>query len=136
MSTVPVAPEPGVPASRDAATGASADDTAATRGRSLPTWLDVSLAVLFGLFYAYDVWEVVESIVQLLGLGLSFSGAGWAVMIAALVAPLACFAAAFALGRRRGVLGRIALYFTGLAVSAVLFLSLTVLLGQIGGVVV
>ncbi|MET4157774.1 bacitracin resistance protein [Agromyces sp. PvR057] len=134
MSTVPVAPEPGVPASTDAAAAPSAD--AATRGRSLPTWLDVSLAVLFGLFYAYDVWEVVESIVQLLGLGLSFSGGGWAVMIAALVAPLVCFAAAFALGRRRGVLARIALYVTGLCVSAVLFLSLTVLLGQIGGVVV
>ncbi|GAA1949768.1 bacitracin resistance protein [Agromyces allii] len=134
MSTVPVAPEPGVPASTDAATGV-VDDTA-TRNRSLPTWLDVTLAVLFGLFYAYDVWEVVESIVQLLGLGLSFSGGGWAVMIVALVAPLACFGVAFALGRRRGLLARIALYFTGLAVSAVLFLSLTVLLGQIGGVVV
>ncbi|MFF2369662.1 bacitracin resistance protein [Agromyces sp. NPDC058110] len=131
MSAVPASPEPGAPIVSDAdAAGGPA------RVRTLPIWLDVSLAVLFGLFFAYDVWEVVESIVQLLGLGLSFSGAGWAVMIAALVAPLACFGVAFALGRRRGLLARIALYFTGLAVSAVLFLSLSVLLGQIGGVVV
>ncbi|GAA1512421.1 hypothetical protein BJ978_002964 [Agromyces terreus] len=129
MSAASVSPgqEPG-PAASGALDGA--------RRPSLPTWLDATLAVLFGLFYAYDVWEVVESIVQLLGLGLSFSAGGWVVMIAALLAPLACFAAAFALGRRTGVLGRIALYFAGLCVSAVLFLSLSVLVGQIGGVVV
>ncbi|SFR75104.1 hypothetical protein SAMN05428970_1854 [Agromyces sp. CF514] len=131
MSAVPASPESGAPI---------VDGTDAAGGpvhtRTLPIWLDVSLAVLFGLFFAYDVWEVVESIVQLLGLGLSFSGAGWAVMISALLAPLACFGLAFALGRKRGLLARIALYFTGLAVSAVLFLSLSVLLGQIGGVVV
>ncbi|GAA1790800.1 hypothetical protein [Agromyces lapidis] len=115
---------------------AGAEPEASAPAPNLPLWLDAALAVVFGLFYAYDVWEVVESIVQLLGIGLSFSAAGWAVMIVALLAPLACFAAAFALGRRRGILARIALYFAGLCVSAALFLSLTVLLGQVGGVVV
>ncbi|MFF2277487.1 bacitracin resistance protein [Agromyces sp. NPDC058126] len=115
---------------------AGAEPEASAAGPALPLWLDVALAVAFGLFYAFDVWEVVESIVQLLGIGLSFSVAGWAVMIVALLAPLACFAVAFALGRRRGILARIALYFAGLCVSAALFLSLTVLLGQVGGVVV
>ena len=128
MSGVPIAPGQG-----PAASGAPED--AATSSPSLPIWLDAGLAVLFGLFYAYDVWEVVESIVQLLGLGLSFNAGGWAVLIAALVAPLVCFGVAFGLGRRHGALGRIALYFTGLCVSAVLFLSLSVLLGRIGGVV-
>ncbi|MGI9823978.1 bacitracin resistance protein [Agromyces sp. Marseille-Q5079] len=131
MSTAPIAPDHGRgPAASDPA-GARAGATT----HPVPLWLEVALAVVFGLFYAFDVWEVVESIVQLLGIGLSFTAGGWAVMIAALVAPLACFVAAFALGRRTGVLGRIALYFTGLCVSAVLFLSLSVLLGQVGGVV-
>ena len=130
MSGIPVVPGQGPAAS------GSPDDVATTStSPSLPIWLDASLAVLFGLFYAYDVWEVVESIVQLLGLGLSFNAGGWAVLIAALVAPLVCFGTAFGLGRRHGVLGRIALYFAGLCVSAVLFLSLSVLLGRIGGVV-
>ncbi|WP_022890511.1 hypothetical protein [Agromyces italicus] len=115
---------------------AGAEPEASAPAPYLPLWLDASLAVVFGLFYAYDVWEVVESIVQLLGIGLSFTAVGWAVMIVALLAPLGCFAAAFALGRRRGVLARIALYFAGLCVSAALFLGLTVLLGQLGGVVV
>ncbi|GAA1833039.1 hypothetical protein [Agromyces salentinus] len=130
MSSAPIVPGhgPGSEASGDRA-------VVADRAPAPPLWLEVGLAVVFGVFYAYDVWEVVESIVQLLGLGLTFSTAGWVVMIAALVAPLACFAVAFALGRRYGVLGRLALYFTGLCVSAVLFLSLSVLLGQLGGVV-
>jgi hypothetical protein len=108
----------------------------ATGTPKLPLWLLATLAVVFGLFYAYDVWEVIESIVQLLGLGLSFTAMGWAVMAIAFLAPFGCFGAAFFLGRRRGLLAGIALYFTGLCVSAVLFLSLSVLLGRLGGVVV
>ena len=46
------------------------------------------------------------------------------------------FVAAFALGRRRGVVAKAALYLAGLAVSAALFLTLTVLLGVSGGIVV
>ncbi len=101
-----------------------------------PLWLDVALAVLFGLFFAYDVWEVVGSIVQLTGLGLAFSTIGWVLVVAALVAPVASFVTAFALGRRRGVVAKAALYLAGLAVSAALFLTLTVLLGVAGGIVV
>ena len=102
----------------------------------IPLWIDVALAVLFGLFFAYDVWEVVGSIVQLTGLGLAFSAIGWVLLVAALVAPVVSFVAAFALGRRRGVVAKAALYLAGLAVSAALFLTFTVLLGVAGGVVV
>ena len=101
-----------------------------------PLWIDVALAVLFGLFFAYDVWEVVGSIVQLTGLGLAFSTIGWVLLVAALIAPIASFVAAFAFGRRRGVVAKAALYLAGLAVSAALFLTLTVLLGVSGGIIV
>jgi hypothetical protein len=131
MSTAPIAPDRGPgPAASDAAAAPTE-----SRAHSLPLWLEVGLAVVFGLFYAYDVWEVVESIVQITAIGLTLTAGGWAVMIAALIAPIACFAVVFALGRRYGLLVRVALYVTGLCVSAVLFLSLSVLLGQIGGVV-
>ena len=101
-----------------------------------PLWLDVALAALFGLFFAYDVWEVVGSIVQLNGLGLGFSAIGWVLLVVALLAPVVSFVGAFALGRRRGVVAKAALYLAGLAVSAALFLTLTVLLGVSGGIVV
>jgi hypothetical protein len=100
------------------------------------SWPRIVLAVVFGLFYAYDVWEVVASAVQILGLGLGFSPIGWVIMVAALLAPFACFTAAFLIGRRRGLLVAVLAYATGLAVSAVLFFSLTVLLGTSGAVVV
>ncbi|GAA1765510.1 hypothetical protein [Agromyces humatus] len=114
----------------------SADVMPSAAESRTPLWLDVALAVLFGLFFAYDVWEVVGSIVQLTGLGLAFSAVGWVLLIAALLAPVASFVAAFALGRRRGVVAKAALYLAGLAVSAALFLTLTVLLNVSGGIVV
>ncbi|WP_395242822.1 hypothetical protein ACGGZK_11640 [Agromyces sp. MMS24-K17] len=101
-----------------------------------PLWLRVVLAAVFGAFYAYDLWEVVESLVQILAFGLGFTPLGWALMVLALVAPIGLFAAAFLLARRRGALLAIACYVGGLAVSAVVFTSTTVLLGVSGAVIV
>ncbi len=114
----------------------SADVGTSDAVASRPPWPRIALAVVFGLFYAYDVWEVVASAVQILGLGLGFSAIGWILMVAALLAPFACFAAAFLIGRRRGLLVAVLAYVTGLATSAVLFLSVTVLLGATSAVVV
>ncbi|MDR5699077.1 hypothetical protein [Agromyces aerolatus] len=99
-----------------------------------PLWLQVGLAVLFGLFYAYDVWEVVESLVQILSLGLTFEVVGWVIMVVAALAPLGLFAAAFAIGRGRSILIAVLAYLTGLAVSGALFSTFTVLLGVTGAI--
>jgi len=110
---------------------------ASARAPRLPMWLDVTIAVVFGLFYAYDVWEVVESIsvyAQAASFGIPVGAAEWVVLVIAAIAPLACFAAAFVLGRSRGLLARVALYFTGLCVSGALFLSLVVVLLRLGSV--
>ncbi|WP_127793770.1 bacitracin resistance protein [Agromyces sp. LHK192] len=114
----------------------AANPTAPERVAPQPLWLRATLAVVFGLFYAYDLWEVVESLVQILGLGLGFSALGWVIMVLALLAPAVLFAAAFLISRRRAVLVAVLAYLTGLAVSAVVFSSATVLLGASGGVVV
>lgn len=103
---------------------------------SQPLWVQVTLAVLFGLFYAYDVWEVVESLVQILGLGLTFAPVGWVIMVIALLAPLGLFAAAFAVGRGRSILVAVLAYATGLAASGALFSTFTVLLGVTGAITV
>jgi uncharacterized membrane protein len=115
----------------------AADPTEARAPRAAqPLWLQVALAVLFGLFYAYDVWEVVESLVQILSLGLSFTAAGWVIMVVAMLAPLVLFAVAFAIGRSRSVLIAVLAYVTGLAVSGALFSTFTVLLGVTGAIAV
>ena len=101
-----------------------------------PLWLDITLAVLFGLFYAYDVWEVVGSIVQPTSIGLTFSAVGWVLLVVALLAPVVSFVVAFALGRRRGTVAKAALYLAGLAVSAALLLTSTVLFNAANSIVV
>jgi hypothetical protein len=101
-----------------------------------PLWVRAALALVFGLLLAYDVWEVVGSMLQILSLGLGFSALGWAIMIVALLAPVVLFAAAFVISRRRGVLVSLLAYATAVAVSGALFSTLTVLLGAVGGVVV
>lgn len=100
-----------------------------------PLWLRAAFALVFGLLLAYDVWEVVGSLLQLLSLGLGFSPLGWAIMIVALLAPIALFIGAFVVSRRRGALVSLLAYATAVAVSGALFSTLTVLLGAVGGVV-
>ena len=98
-------------------------------GRS-PAWLAVTLAVLFGLFYAYDVWEAVGNIVGLSrnaqSLDTQLSGFGWTVLIGAIVMPVLLFVAAFWLGRSRAPLWQVLLYGVGLCGSAALSLDVFV----------
>lgn len=95
----------------------------------MPLWLQVALAVLFGLFFAYDVWEVVQTILVLtVGLGAALTALGWVILIVAAVLPIALFVGAFLVARRRGVLVAVLAYATGLATSAATFLSLSALL--------
>lgn len=101
----------------------------ATRRDPQPLWLQVAIAVIFGLFFAYDVWEVVQSaLVLTVGLGVTFTALGWVILAIAALAPIVLFVGAFAISRRRGVLVTLLAYATGLAASAAVFLSLSALL--------
>jgi hypothetical protein len=110
-------------------------DTAAAAASARPAFfpLRVALAVLFGLFYAYDAWEAVGNLVGLSqyasALDTSITPVGWVVLIAAILLPVGLFAAAFVLGRRRSLLMQAGFYLAGLAVSALLYLDIVLLLG-------
>ncbi|WP_400999239.1 bacitracin resistance protein [Agromyces sp. GXQ0307] len=114
----------------DAADATSAD---VVPSRRTPFWLELVLAIAFGLFYAYDAWEAVGNLVGLAGvasaLGTTLSATGWIVLIVAILLPVALFAVAFLIGRRRSAVVQAALYVTGLAVSAVLYLDLLLMFG-------
>ena len=101
---------------------ARATDT--TRRTVTPLWLAVTIAVLFGVLYAYDVWEAVRDLVGMslmIGdLGVSFAGWGLALLIAALVMPILVYVLAFWLGYRRGPLAQVMLFLTGYALVQVL----------------
>lgn len=119
--------------------GRVADATTATAPTrpATPLWLAVTIALLFGVLYAYDVWEAVRDLVGMSlmvgDLGVSFAGIGLGLLIAALVVPLLVFALAFWLGRHRGPLVQVVLFLTGYAVVQAITLDLAALF-ELGGI--
>lgn len=96
----------------------------ATRTRVLPTWLVVTIAGLFGLFYAYVVWSSVALLITQATGPLGLNALGWVVYILPIVFPLIAFAVAFGIGARR-VAGEFALaMLAGLTLSAAFWLAI------------
>ncbi|MDQ1121885.1 bacitracin resistance protein [Microbacterium trichothecenolyticum] len=96
----------------------------ATRSRHLPTWLVVTIAGLFGLFYAYVVWSSVALLILQVNGPLGLNGLGWFVYILPIVFPLAAFGVSFAIGQRRKA-GEFALVLlAGLTLSAAFWLAI------------
>lgn len=128
--------EASVPTDGDAGV-TDASTTSAPAPSPTPLWLAVTIAVLFGVLYAYDVWEAVRDLVGmslLVGdLGVSFAGAGLTLLIAALVLPLVVFALAFWLGRHRNPLVQVVLFLTGYAVVQAITLDLAAIF-ELGGI--
>ena len=99
-----------------------ADDAReAERGRY--GWLSLVVAVLFGLFYAYDVWEAIGNLfgvpVEYSALGIGDRTPWWLLWIGVAIPPVT-FALAVVLGRRRNAFGRALIFLVGLAVVAAL----------------
>lgn len=115
--------------------GASATgSTRSTRSTpSTPQWLAITIAVVFGLFYAYDVWEAISNLVGLnnaaQSLDTQLSGFGWAVLIVGVLMPAIVYAIAFWLGHKRGAGTQALLQLVGLCVVAVLSLDIFVTFG-------
>jgi hypothetical protein len=105
----------------------------AAPARRTPFWIELTLAIGFGLFFAYDAWEAVSNLIGMAqvasALETSISGVGWLVLIAAILLPIALFAIAFLLGRRRAAVVQAVLYLCGLAVSAALYLDILLIFG-------
>lgn len=98
--------------------------------RRAPLWLTVTVAIAFGMFYAYDLWEAVGNLVGLNiaagDLDTSLSAGGWTVLIIGVLLPVVVYGIAFWLGRRRAVGVQALLYVTGLCLVAVLSLDIFV----------
>ncbi|MET0724811.1 MAG: bacitracin resistance protein [Leifsonia sp.] len=104
------------------------EETAVDRSPRTPLWLAVALAIVFGLFYAYDVFEALGNILGISDFATSLDASinvfGWVLLVLALVLPLAIFATAFTMGRHRGPLVQVVFYAVGLGLSAVLSLDI------------
>jgi hypothetical protein len=96
-------------------------DASARRVAKTPTWVLVAIGGLFGLFYAYAVWQAVGNTVAAAQIGLN--GLGWLIWIFAILFPVIVFAAAFALSYRRGIPTYALVLLTGLGLVAVFWLN-------------
>ena len=84
-------------------------------------------AVVFGLFYAYDVWEALGNLLQLPQLDkanhLDTASVPWAFLIAGVVSPILIYFLSLLIARRQRLFGRCVILFVGLAAAAALSLS-------------
>jgi hypothetical protein len=97
--------------------------TAASRTALMPVWLIATIAGLFGLFYAYGVWNALAFLIAQAGGPLGLSGYGWFVLLFAVVFPILVFAAAFALGWKRRAGEFVLVLLAGLALTEVFWLN-------------
>jgi len=131
--------EASVPAGGEApdADATTIETTPSGSRSATPLWLAVTIAVLFGVLYVYDVWEAVRDLVGmslLVGdLGVSFAAGGIALLIAAVVVPLVVFGIVFWLGRHRGPLAQIVLFVAGYALVQALTFDFAALF-ELGGI--
>ena len=106
------------------------DDDAREAKRGRYGWLSLVVAALFGLFYAYDLWEALGNLFNLpvaydaLGIG---DRVPWLLLWTGVLVPPIAFAVAVFLGRRRNVLGKALIFLVGLAVVACLTLAVLAL---------
>lgn len=94
------------------------------RASALPTAVIFTIAAVFGLFYAYVVWNAVTLLVAQATGPLGINGLGWFVLSLAIVFPIVVFAGGFAIAWRRRALPFFLVMLCGLAVVAVFWLNI------------
>lgn len=85
------------------------------------TPLSLVIAGLFGLVYAYFVYQAIANLIELpksyAAIGLSDS-VPWVLLVIGLLIPIAVYVLAFVLGLRRRVLEKAVIFVMGVAVTA------------------
>jgi len=110
----------------------AADDRAARRGRL--GWLSLTVAALFGLFFAYDLWEAIENAIevpklyaQLEAVGLGAGEVPWLLISIGIAIPPLAYVGALLIGLRHNLVGKALIFVVALALVAALSLSVNAL---------
>jgi hypothetical protein len=80
-------------------------------------WASIAVAIVFGVLYAYVLWDAIGNLVQL-PKELGAIGVPWGLLILDVALPVVAYAAAFWLGRRHALGDRALLFLVGLTVLA------------------
>ncbi len=104
-------------------------DAARSAASSRFDGVSIAIAIVFGLFYAYDLFEALSNLVELPGFYTSFGlePVPWGVLIAGVAIPPAAFAIATWVGLRQRYFAKALVYVVGLAAVAASSLSLIAL---------
>lgn len=108
-------------------------ETTTAAARRMPTWLLITIAGFFGLFYAYALWNAVAFIVQQAGGVQPLNGYGWFVLLLPVFFPILVFAVAMRLGLRRRAHELALVLLAGLALVAVFWLDVVAYAAAFGG---
>ncbi len=91
----------------------------------------IVVAALFGLFYAYDLWEAVSTFFELptfyRAFGYDVDQLPWWILVIMLVLPVLVYIIALLVGRRRPLLERALILLVGLSLVAGMSLGLIAL---------
>ena len=115
---------------------AATDDASghSSEARHVPRWwVSASVAAVFGLFYAYDLFEAISNLIGVAQFNTIATDAGldppvpWSLPVIGVALPPVAYLAAALLGRGHRIGTRILLFLTGLALVAAATLSITAL---------
>jgi len=109
------------------------DTTIAAQGaqRGRPRWIATTVAILFGLLYAYYLWVALSDLLAFpdeFFTGTELIAKPWALLIINLAMPLLVFVCAVLLGRRRNPLLQALFFVIGLTIISVVSLDIPYLI--------
>ncbi|WP_411698289.1 hypothetical protein [Conyzicola sp.] len=97
-------------------------------------WLGLAVAALFGLFFAYDLWEAIQNAIelpklyaQLEAVGLPAGDVPWVLIGVGIVVPPLAYGIAFVVGLRHTIAMRALIFLLALVAVAALSLSVNAL---------
>lgn len=93
-----------------------------------------AIAIVFGLFFAYDLFEAIANVIGVVAginhtndtsrkLGVALASIPWVLLVVDILLAPVIYAIAFFIGRRRSVLLKAAIFLVALATAAALILS-------------
>ena len=113
------------------------DAREAKRGRY--GWLSLVVAAIFGLFYAWNVWQSVATMFVLPqfydAYGYGAENVPWWLLWVGVAVPIVAFLLAFVIGRHSNVLVKALVFLAGLAVTSALGIAIIALEGVLRPVV-
>jgi len=105
------------------------DNRAARKGRF--GWISITVAVLFGLVFAYYLWVALSDLLafpEQLFTGTKLIDKPWALLIVNLAVPVLAYFGALLLGRRRNVFVKAVFFAIGLTIVSVVSLDIPYLI--------